>query len=312
MPIRIPTRPNTPTREVSHLSKLREALESGEFVVTTELNPPKGTRLAPLFDKAEMLGSAITAFNLTDSHSSRMTMAPLAVAHLLVERGIEPILQLTCRDRNRLALQADLLGAHALGISNVLCMTGDPPGAGDHPEAKAVFDLDAIALLRALASLQTGEDMGGSRLRGTPSFYAGAVVNPGAPDLDKELRRMEEKIEAGARFFQSQAVYDPGAFEKFMNAVAGYRVPVLAGFIMLKSAEVARAFNANLPGVSIPEDIIRELAEADDAGGKSVEIAARVLKRIKPMCQGLHIIAVGGESAIPEILEKAEIVPPAR
>lgn len=289
------------------MSKLKEALEAGDFVVTSELNPPKGTRLAPLFEKAELLKSVVTAFNLTDSHSSRMTMSPLAVAHLLVERGIEPILQVTGRDRNRLALQSDLLGAHALGIPNVLCMTGDPPSAGDHPEAKAVFDLDAIAMLRALASLQAGKDIGGSRLRGTPSFYAGAVVNPGAPELDKEIRRMEEKIEAGASFFQCQAVYEPIVFERFMDAVAGYRVPVLAGFIMLHSADMARRFNASLPGVSIPEGIIRELDEADDPWATSVEIAARIVEEIKPMCQGLHMIAVGRESGILDVLERAGI-----
>ena len=155
------------------MSKLKEALESGDFVVTSELNPPKGTRLAPLYEKAELLKSVVTAFNLTDSHSSRMTMSPLAVAHLLVERGIEPILQVTGRDRNRLALQADLLGAHALGITNVLCMTGDPPSAGDHPEAKAVFDLDGIAILRALASLQAGTDIGGNRLGGLRKAQTG-------------------------------------------------------------------------------------------------------------------------------------------
>lgn len=296
------------------MSKLKEALESGDFVVTSELNPPKGTRLSSLFKKAELLKSVVTAFNLTDSHGSRMTMSPLAVAHLLVERAIEPILQVTCRDRNRLALQADLLGAHALGVHNVVCMTGDPPSAGDHPEAKAVFDLDAIAMLRALASLQAGKDMGGNRLRGSPSFYVGAVVNPGAPELDNEIRRMEEKIEAGASFFQSQAVYDPIVFEKFMDAVAGYRVPVLAGFIMLQSADMARRFNASLPGVSIPEGIIQELDEADDPWGASVEIAARIIKEIKPMCQGLHMIAVGRESGILDVLERAGIgrKPPAR
>ena len=179
------------------MSNLADALKSGKFVVTTELNPPKGTTLGPLFNKAERLRGVVDAFNLTDSHSSRMSMAPLAVGHLLLERGIEPILQLTCRDKNRIALQSDLLGADALGISNVLCMSGDHPSAGDHPDAKPVFDLDAIALLRAISSLQSGEDLGGKELKGSPSFFAGAVVNPGAPDLDKELRRMEQKIEAG-------------------------------------------------------------------------------------------------------------------
>ena len=290
------------------MSTFAEALKSGRFVVTAELNPPKGTNLAPLLEKAEMLRKIVDAFNLTDSHASRMTMAPLAAAHLLIDRGIEPILQVTCRDRNRIALQSDLLSAYALGISNVLCMTGDHPSASDHPDAKPVFDLEAIALLRALSSLQSGEDIGGSRLRGDPSFCLGAVVNPGAPDLNKELRRMEEKIEAGATFFQTQAVYDPGAFERFMNTVHKYNVPVLAGFIMLKSAEMARNFNANLPGFFVPEEIIQEMDEAEDRGEKSVEIMSSIIRDTKPMCQGVHIIAAGWESRIPQVLQGAGII----
>lgn len=283
-------------------------MQSGKFVVTSELNPPKGTDLASLLEKAEMLRDMVDAFNLTDSHASRMTMAPLAVAHLLLDRGIEPILQLTCRDKNRIALQSDLLGAHALGISNVLCMTGDDPSTGDHPDAKAVFDLEAIALLRAVSSLRSGNDIGGSQLKGAPAFNAGAVVNPGAPDLEKELKRMEEKIEAGASFFQTQAVYDAGAFEKFMNAVRRYNVPILAGFLMLKSGNMARNLNANLPGVAVPQEIVQEMDETGDRGATSVGIAGRIIQDIRPMCQGVHIMAIGWEARIPQVLQAAGIV----
>jgi methylenetetrahydrofolate reductase (NADPH) len=289
------------------LSRFAQALKSNKFVITTELNPPKGTDVAPLLRKAEMLKGVVDAFNLTDSHSSRMTMSPMAVAHLLLDRGVEPILQLTCRDRNRIALQSDLLGAYALGISNVVCMSGDHPSAGDHPDAKPVFDLDAIALLRAIKSLESGVDMGGSQLRGAPSFCVGAVANPGAPDLGKELRRMEEKIEAGASFFQTQTVYDPAAFERFMNAAQGYNAPIIAGFIMLKSADMARNFIAHLPGVSIPEGIIQELAEAESPVQKSMEIASRIIGEIRPMCQGIHIMAIGWESRIAQVLEAAGV-----
>ena len=289
------------------MGKFAESLRAGKFVVTSELNPPKGTDVAPLLDKAELLRDRVDAFNLTDSHSSRMTMAPLAVAHLLLDRGFEPILQLTCRDRNRIALQSDLLGAHALGVSNVLCMTGDHPGAGDHPDAKPVFDLGAVSLLRAIESLQSGEDLGGSKLRSAPSFTAGAVVNPGAPDLDVELRRMEEKIEAGASFFQTQAIYDLPAFERFMDAARQYNVAIIAGLIMLKSGAMARNLNANLPGVSVPDELIKELDDAEDRRGKGVEITARLAAAIKPMCQGIHIMAIGWESRIPGVLEAAGI-----
>ena len=289
------------------MSRLAEALESGQFVVTTELNPPKGTDLARLLAKAGSLKGVVDAFNLTDSHTSRMTMAPVAVAHRLVDLGVEPILQITCRDRNRIALQGDLLAAAALGVSNLLCMTGDDPRTGDHPDAKPVFDLGAIELLRAVTSLASGEDLGGATLKGAPTFYAGGVVNPGAADLDTELRRMEEKIEAGAHFFQTQAVYDPAVFASFMDAARELRVPVIAGYIMLKSGNMARGLNANLPGVSVPEGIIQELDGAERVADKSVEIAGRVLEAIAPMCQGVHIISVGWEARIPRVLEAAGI-----
>ena len=290
------------------MSKFADALKSGKFVVTSELNPPKGTDLAPLLEKAEELKDVVDAFNLTDSHTSRMSMAPLAAAHHLLDAGVEPILQISCRDRNRIALQSDLLGASALGVSNILCMTGDHPSTGDHPDAKPVFDLEAIALLRAISSLQAGEDVGGSQLKGAPAFFPGAVANPGAPDLDKEVQRMEEKIEAGAAFFQTQTVYDPISFEKFIRSVQGFNIPVLAGFIMLKSGNMARNFNANLPGVSVPEVMVQELDDAADRRQKSAEIAARIIKDIRPMCQGIHIMAVGWESLIPTVLKGAGIV----
>ena len=290
------------------MSKFAEALQSGRFVVTAELNPPKGTDLASLYEKAETLKHVVDAFNLTDSHGSRMSMSPLAAARLLAERGIEPILQMTGRDRNRIALQGDLLGAHALGISNILCMSGDHPRGGDHPDAKPVFDLEAVTLLEAIKTLSSGHDMGGNPLKGRPAFCAGAVANPGAEDLDKELGRMAEKLEAGAGFFQTQAVYDPATFDRFMNAVHKYNVPILAGFIMLKSGNMARNLNANLPGVSVPEEIVQMLDAAEDRRGKSVEISAGVIKEIRPMCQGVHIMAIGWEALIPQVLQDAGIV----
>lgn len=289
------------------MSRFAEALKAGKFVVTTELNPPKGTDLGPLLQKAEGLKDMVDAFNLTDSHSARMSMSPMAVAHLLLDRNLEPILQMTCRDRNRLALQADLLGAYALGIRNISIMTGDPPRAGDHPDARPVFDLDSIALLRAVASLQSGKDLAGNALKGSPQFFVGAVVNPGVRDLDGEMRRMEEKIEAGARFFQTQAVYEPARFEQFMSIVQRYRVPVVGSFIMFRSGEMARRFNQWLPGLHIPEALIREMDEAQDKRQKGVEIAARIIREIRPMCQGVHITAVGWESLVPQVLAAAGI-----
>lgn len=289
------------------MSRLSDSLASGRFVITAELNPPKGTDLAALFDKADMLRGVVDAFNLTDSHRSMMNMSPMAAARLLVERGIEPILQVTCRDRNRIALQGDLLGSHALGISNVVCMTGDHPSGGDHPEASPVFDVGAIELLNAIAALTGGKDMAGNDLNGAPDLYAGAVVNPGAEDLDSEIRRMAEKIEAGAAFFQTQAVYDAAVFERFMARAAPYNVPIIAGHILLKSAGMARRFNESLPGVTVPDEIIAGMADAKDRRKRSAEIAAAIIEELKPMCQGVHMMAIGWESEIPGILIAAGV-----
>ena len=284
-----------------------EALTSGRFLVTAELTPPKGTDLSDLLRKAEMLRDWVDAFNLTDSASAIMTMAPIAAASALKQRGIEPILQVTGRDRNRIALQADLLAASALGVTTVLCMGGDPPGSGDHPEAKPVFDLDTTSLLRAVAALDAGKDMMGHPLKGAASLCAGAVANPGAADLDKELRRMEEKVAAGARFFQTQAVYEVEPFREFMARASGLGAPVLAGFIVLKSGDMARRLNAMLPGVSVPQTLIEELDGAADRAAKLVEIGGRIIAGLKEACQGVHVMAIGWEARIPDILRAAGI-----
>ena len=280
-------------------------LDSDRFLVTAELNPPKGTDLTRLIAKAEDLRGAVDGFNITDSAASLMTMSGLSVAHLLGDRGIETIMQISGRDRNRLALQSDLLGAAALGVSNVLCMSGDPPSAGDHPDAKPVFDLDAIALLKAGSALNSGEDLAGKPLKGTPSLCLGAVATPGAPDMGKELRRTDDKVKAGARFFQTQAVYRPDQFAGFMDSARPLGVPILAGIILLKSGDMARNLNANLPGIDVPEALIEEMDRAGDRRRASVEIAGRIIREIRPMCQGVHIMSIGWESRIPEVLEAA-------
>jgi len=287
------------------VTTLSEALQSGKFIITCELNPPKGTNLEPLFRRADMLKGRVDGFNLTDSHAARMAMTPLAVAHLLLDRGAEPIVQMTTRDRNRIALQADLLGAHALGVHNVVFMGGDPPTTGDHPEAKPVFDVFSSLMLRAARRLEQGEDMAGNPVNGTPRFCLGAVVNPGARDLDGELERMGEKIEAGARFFQSQAVYEPSTYERFAERAQAFDAPVLAGIIPLKSPDQARYMNEHIPGIHVPEALIRDLAEASDPRQKSIEIASRTIAALRPMCQGLHIMAIGWEEHIPAILERS-------
>ena len=285
-----------------------ESLKSGKFVVTTELNPPKGTDLRRLFREADALGGMVDAFNLTDSPGANMSMAPIAAAHLMRDRNIEPILQVTGRDRNRIAIEGEILAAAALGVTNVLCMSGDPPGRGDHPDAVGVFDLRAETLLEAVSAMNSGTDMYGNDLRGTPSILAGAVANPGADDLDVELARMEEKVRMGASFFQTQAVYDAATFETFMETARGFGVPVLAGMIVLKSARMARFLDENLPGVSVPDSIIQEMDSADVPAETSIEITSRLIRDVRDMCDGTHIMAIGWESRIPEILEGSGLV----
>ncbi len=289
------------------MSHLSDVIESGRFVITSELNPPKGTDLQPLFDKADMLKDAVDAFNLTDSHAAHMAMAPMAAAHLLRQRGIEPILQLTTRDRNRIALQSDLLGAYALGVENVVFMGGDPPTAGDHPDAKPVFDVYTSIMLRAARGMEHGHDMSDKPLHGNPRFFLGAVCNPGADDLDEEVRRMEEKLQAGARFFQTQAIYEPAKFERFAHAVNGLGATVLAGIIPLKSARMARYMNTRVPGIHVTDELIRRIDNAKDRRKVSIEIAAGIASEVRDMCQGLHVMAIGWEDIIPEILNAAGV-----
>jgi methylenetetrahydrofolate reductase (NADPH) len=285
----------------------REALESGKFLVTAEIGPGKGTDVEHLLKDAEMIKERVDAINVTDLQSSVMRLGSMAVCHMLTDMGIDPIFQVTCRDRNRLALQSDLLSAWVLGIRNILALTGDHPTLGDHPTAKPVFDLDSVTLLKAISTLNAGQDMAGNELKGTPDFLCGAVVNPGADNeaaMDLQIMKMEKKIEAGAKFFQTQAVYDLESFEKFMKRVEGFNTKVLGGIILLKSVGMARFMNKNIAGVFVPEPLIQELKAAEDKGQASIDIAVRLVKGMKDLCQGVHIMAMGWESKIPPILEE--------
>ena len=292
---------------MSHLSEL---LQSGNFVVTAEINPPKGVDMTDTLSRADVLSGLVDAVNLTDHPGSHMSVSPLALAPLIRERGLEAILQVTCRDRNRIAIQGDLLAAHVLGVENVLCLTGDPVGAGDHPEAKTVFDLDSIRLLEAATSLNGGTDMGSNRLRGAPSFYLGAAVNPFASELADEIIRMEEKVSAGAQFFQSQAVFDTTQLAEFMAIVKPLGAPIIAGVILLKSGEMARNMNQNIPGVLVPDDLIAEMDSANDKAQAGIQIAARIIREARDICDGVHIMAIGWERYIPQVLEMSGL--PAR
>jgi len=286
---------------------LQESLASDKFVVTSEISPPKGTGVEEILANAELLRGRVDGINVSDLRSSIMRLGSLAVCHLLQEKGLEPILQMTCRDRNRLALQADLLSAAVLGIKNVLALTGDYASLGDHPQAKPVFDLDSVSLIRVIKKLEAGTDMVGNALSGRPKFFVGAVVNPGGNPVEAQIIKMEKKIRAGASFFQAQAVYDIGAFEKFMKRVAPLKVPVLAGIIPLKSAGMARFMSKNVAGVFVPELLIQKMAKAEDRVKTSIEIAADLIKELKGMCQGVHIMPIGWESKVPAVLDAANL-----
>ena len=288
-------------------SKLQQKIDSGDFVITCELTPPKGTDLTPLYEKADLLRNQVTAFNLTESHAARMAMDPTAAAHLLIDRGVEPIVQMTSRDKNRIAIQACMLGAAALGVSNIVFMGGDPPKAGDHPDAKPVFDLFASQLLDAVNALQSGTDYMGNALNGTPKFCVGAVVNPGSPNLEGEIENMHRKIDAGASFLQTQAIYEADQFESFMEQIGDIKIPILAGVIPVKSVKMAQYMNDKVPGITVPDDLISRLADQGDDREKitetSIQISAELVNDLRKVAGGLHIMAIGWEDKITQILK---------
>lgn len=283
-----------------------EKIRAGASVITTEIGPPKGFGTAGIIEEAERVRGRVDAVNLTDLQSSVMRLGALTASAVLRQKGFDPIYQVACRDRNRLALQSDILSAACFGIRNLLILTGDYPSCGDHPGAKPVFDLDSVQLLQAVRCLKGGRDMSGNALEGqAPDFCAGAVVNPGAVPLEPQLIRMEQKVEAGAEFFQTQAVFEPGIFETFRNASRHLKVPVIASVIILKSAAVARHINKNVAGIDVPEHLIQELEGAADRVEVAVRMAVRLIKEFTPMCQGIHVIPIGWGKYVPRVLEEA-------
>jgi 5,10-methylenetetrahydrofolate reductase len=287
----------------------KEKLQSGKFLVTSEIAPPKGTDVKEILEESVLIKDRVDAINVTDLQSSVMRTGSLATCRLLKEKGIEPILQITCRDRNRLALQSDLLSASVLGIENVLLLTGDHTKLGDHPEAKPVFDLDSVQLIQAAKILESGKDMKGNALEGVPKFCIGAVINPGADPIEPEIIKLEKKIQAGAVFFQTQAVYDIDLFKKFLDKIRYLKITLLAGIVLLKSAGMAKYMNENVAGVYVPDNLIKEMAAAskEDRPKKSVEIAARLIKELRPLCQGIHLMPLGWDKLVPQILDAASL-----
>ncbi len=290
----------------------KEALESGKFVVTAEVGPPKGTDIEEMIHHIELLKGKVDAVNFTDNQSAVMRMNSLAGCKIALEHGVEPILQMTCRDRNRIGLQSDLLGAYALGVRNVLCMTGDHVSAGDHKGAKPVYDVESVQLLQIVDSLNNGKDMAGNELKGSTDFFQGAVVTPEANPLEPQLVKFEKKVKAGARFFQTQAIYDIEKFKEFMKYARKFPVKIIAGLVVLKSAGMAKFLNNYVPGIKVPEELIEELKAAgkEKALDTGLDICARHIRQLKEegICDGVHIMAIGMEDKVPIIMERAGLL----
>jgi 5,10-methylenetetrahydrofolate reductase len=290
------------------MNSLAAKIAARQFVVTGELTPPKGTDLTRLFATAELLRGSVDAINITESPRARMSMDARAVAKLLLDRGFETIVQITSRDRNRIAVQSDLLGAAALGLRNFVFMGGDSPEGGDHPQAKPVFDLTASGLLAAAEALRNGRDYAGNPLNGTPDLFLGATCNPGAPKFDAEVENTRRKIDAGARMLQTQAVFQLDPLKRFLDALKPDGVAILAGVIPLKSEKSGAWLNANLPGVVVPAEMMNTLEQAAKEGRTrecSIDLAAGLVRELTGLVQGAHLMAIGGEAEVPEILRRA-------
>jgi methylenetetrahydrofolate reductase (NADPH) len=290
--------------------KLTELFNQKKFVITSEVGPVKGCcRLnggpPPEFLKEALdIKDYVDAFNITDNQSAVMRLGPLAGSVLLMHYGMDPIFQMTCRDRNRLALQSDLLSACSMGIDNVLCLTGDHIKFGDHKAAKQCFDIDSVQLLHIARELNQGKDMVGNKLTKATNLALGAAANPNFKPLDLHLLKMEKKVNAGAEFFQTQPIYEPKAYEEFARKTAAFGVPVMFGMVVIKSPQMGKFINENVAGIDVPEWLIKEMASVpkDQYKAKATEITIRLLKELAPMCQGLHFMPFGWSDIIPEVL----------
>ena len=288
----------------------RQAFAEKDFVVTAEVGPPKGTDIAELLEHIDLLKDKVDGLNVTDNQSSVMRISSLAICRLIADHGGEPILQLTCRDRNRLGLQSELLSAWVLGVRSVLCLTGDYISVGDHPQAKPVFDLDSVQLLQTVELLNQGKDLAGNEMQGGTDLFAGAVVTPEADPIEPQMIKVDKKIAAGAKFIQTQAIYDLDNFKRFMEKARRPDVKIMAGIVLLVSAGMARYMNKNVPGIFVPDALVKEMADAPK--GKRLEagirIAGRMIKQLREekICDGVHIMAIGKEECVPDILRASE------
>ena len=305
------------------MSMLKDALESGKFGITAEMAPPKGYDFSEQMEAAELLRGKVHAVNVTDMQSACLKATGLGLCIKLKQAGVEPILQMTGRDRNRMAIMGDVLSAASFGIDTMLALTGDHPVVGDCKDAKPVYDLDSVGILKMLSKMEaTGCDCGGNEIAGgAPSFYKGASVTPLYDPIFLQVNKLRQKVEAGARYIQTQGIFDLESLKRFLDAVdkANINVPIMAGIIPLKAAGMARFMNENVPGIAVPQEQIDRLAAAAEEGKQTgvkglpgklgIEMAAELIGKIKDenLCPGVHIMAIGAEKNVPVILEKAGI-----
>jgi 5,10-methylenetetrahydrofolate reductase len=284
----------------------KDKLSSNDFLITAEVSPPKGTDLTDVLSDAELIREWVDALNVTDNQKAIMRMSPLAVSKSLLDSGHEIIMQLTCRDRNRLALQSDLLGAYSMGIRNICIMTGDHTTKGDHPKARPVYDLDSVQLLSIVRKMQEGFDLAGNIIENPPQFVVGAVTNTD-PSKKAQMMKLRKKVKTGIDFMQTQAVYDISMFEDFMESIADVEVPIIAGVIPLRSANMARFMNGNIPGINVPDEIIERMESAEKPKDEGMDICAETIKELKKLCRGIHLMPIGKHNNTPTILEMADI-----
>ena len=284
--------------------KLSTLFEQGQFVVTSEVAPPKGSDVSAMLREAAPLAGVVDAVNVTDNQSAVMRLGSLTAAHFLKQEGFEPVYQLTCRDRNRLALQSDLLSAAALGLENVLCLTGDHVTAGDHKEAKPVYDVDSVQLLEIARGLGEGRDAAGNRLEGRAALCLGAVAHPGIEPQGLQMIKLKKKVRAGAQFIQTQAVFDAEKFARFSEGASSLGVPLLAGILLVKSRAMARFLNERVPGVHVPEEFAAQLGDGSLQERKktAARLAVQLIRELRPYCAGVHIMPLGWTDLVPEIV----------
>lgn len=292
------------------MAKFKEALKSGKFIVTADIGPPKGTNIKETSRYIDLIKDKVDAINSTDNQRAIMRISSLGTCTLIKQRGGEPILQMTCRDRNRIALESDLLAANVLGIDNVICLTGDYVSLGDHIDAKPVFDLDSVQLIQTVRLMEQGKDLGANELHGPVKFCCGATVTPEADPIEPQLMKFEKKVKAGIEFVQTQAIFDMENFKRFMQYARKFNnIKILAGIVLLSSADTAKYINVNIPGIYVPQALIDEMSSTKkgDAVKKGIEIAGRMIRQIKDekICDGVHIMTIGHEGEVPDILAAA-------